>query len=429
MSSVVLAFIVLLTTIVVLLKEILSIGVVGIMLPFVAVALGFSDTPAVMSCFINESVVLIPCVYVLGEALFEVGIADRIGGSIKRFSDRNKNSGEKTLLFLFILAAGLTSFFLPRYGVTGALMPVAIAIARSTKISRTKLLLALAMAANIWGNNTLMSTPPNMLANGVLENFGAKTFGFFEFALIGMPIAIGGTMVLVLAGKRILPSRVDENALARPIIHSDDKVKQVPPWKISATYIIFALFILGIMFEKTTRIQGHIVGMACVAVVLMLRILSENQAIMAVGWGTAFFCGGILVLGDILENSGAGASIAGIVIKILGDTPNPFLIVGIMFSAAALMTQFMSNTGAAGILFPIGASIAASLNADPRAIIMAVVMGCGASFMTPLATPSNTMVMTKGEIQFSDFAKAGTPLLIVTSLICILGIPLIWPFY
>lgn len=100
-----------------------------------------------------------------------------------------------------------------------------------------------------------------------------------------------------------------------------------------------------------------------------------------------------------------------------------------MFIVSATMTQFMSNTGAAGLLFPVGLSIAAAMGADPRAVVMAITCGCGSSFMTPIATPSNTMVMEEAKLKFKDFAIAGTPLMIVTFILVMIILPMVWPFF
>ena len=81
------------------------------------------------------------------------------------------------------------------------------------------------------------------------------------------------------------------------------------------------------------------------------------------------------------------------------------------------------------MLFPIALSMASSLNANPQAAIMAVVFGCGSSFMTPIATPANTMVMEEAQLKFKDYVKAGIPLMLVTSIVVITLVPIIWPFY
>lgn len=420
--------------IVILVKELLPIGVVGLGIPFVLVALHICSAKEAMSYFISEVPVLIPCVYVMGDSLQEVGVADKIGEwmlkLVNRLTKDRKSGIESVVLLIILLGAGVASLLLPRYGVTGAFMVVMIAVARTTKISRTKLLLVLAMAANIWGNNTLVSTPPNMMANGVLETAGANTFGFFEFALIGMPIAIFGSITLLIF-KKIIPSNIDEEKISKAgrsaeIQHQTEKT---PKWKVITTCVIFLVFFVFIMVEDDIGIPATVSGPFCVAVLLGMRIVTEKHARSVVGWDIAFFCAGMQAFGKAIEVSGAGELIAAGIMKILGSTPNPFLITGALFIAAAFMTQFMSNTGAAALLFPIGLSLATKIGADPRAVTMAVCMGCGASFMTPVATTSNTMVVGVGNIRFRDYVITGIPLMIVTAIVCTIGIPLIWPFF
>ena len=422
--------------VIVLVKEWLPIGVVGIGLPFILVLLGIGTVSDAMSFFISEVVVLIPCVYIMGDSLYKVGVADKIGDLILRLANRlsrkHPKRSEMFVMAIILLGSGVASLLLPRYGVTGAFMAVVVAVARSTRISRTKLLLVLAMAANIWGNNTLVSTPPNMLANGVLEAAGAQMFGFFEFALIGVPIGVAGSVTLLLLHKKILATNIDENEMAKieaAEAQETGEAVSAPRWQVIVTCVDFLAFFVLIMLEDVINIPGHVSGMFCVAILLGMRIVTEKHACSIVGWDVAAFCAGIQALGNAVETSGAGDMIAGAAMTILGDSPSPFLITGVIFVLAAAMTQFMSNTGAAGLLFPIGLALAARLNADPRAVIMAVTMGCGASFVTPMATTSNTMVVGLGDIQFKDFVKAGMPLMVVTTVVCTIGIPLIWPFF
>lgn len=417
-----------------LVKEWVPIGLVGLAVPFFLVVFKICSASTAMSYFVSETAVLIPCVYVMGEALQKVGIADKLGQAVLRGADKFSGHGEDTreivLFAIILLGAGAASFLLPRYGVTGAFMAVMVAIAKKTKISRTKLMLVLALAANIWGNNTLVSTPPNMLANGVLETAGAQTFGFFEFALIGIPISVLGSLTLILMRKRI-PSNINEEEMAS-IEEKDSKLEQktnVPKWRVITTVIIFVLFYILIMVEDDIGIPATVSGPLCVALIIGINVMSEKQACSIVGWDVAIFCAGMQAFGKAIEVSGAGEMIASAITGIIGSTPSPFLITFILFITAAFMTQFMSNTGAAALLFPIGMSLALQVNADPRAVIMAVVMGCGASFMTPMATTSNTMVVGVGGIKFKDFVTTGMPLMIVTAIVCTIGIPLIWPFY
>jgi sodium-dependent dicarboxylate transporter 2/3/5 len=422
--------------IIVLVRDILPIGVVGLGLPFILVTLGLSTTTEVMGAFMSKSAVLMPCVYIIGYSLQVVGISDLIGQKIlhkvEKVSKGNEKKAENFVFLVVILGVSITGLVMPKMSVTGALMGVMIAIARSTGISRTKLLLLLAICANIWGNNTLISTPPNMLANGALDSVGAQTLGFLEFALIGIPIAVFGSITMLLLKDKIFPETINEREMAELEVIQENKQNRgedVPRWKIIATSIVFASFFLLVIFENVTKIPGHISGFLCVAVLLGLKIMPQKQAYASVGWDVYLFCGSMLAFGKVLETSGAGELIASSTLRVLGDDPSPFLVIGVLFSIGAILTQFMSNTGAAGLLFPVTLVFAEKLNADPRALIIAVTMGCGASFMTPMATPSNTMVMGIGDIKFNDYLKVGIPLMIVTAIVCTIGIPLIWPLY
>ena len=420
--------------VIVLVKELLPIGVVGLAIPLFLVAFNLMSTEEVMSYFVNETVVLIACVYVMSEALTEVGIADKIGKSlihtINRVSGANAKKTESIAILLIILGAAVSSLILPRYGVTGAFMAVCISVARSTRVSRTKLLLVLAMAANIWGNNTLMSTPPNMLANGVLEESGATAFGFFEFSLIGVPLGFVGSLLLFIFKDKTLACNYDENTNTEQNESKNEVEKEkMPRWRVMATATVFLAFFLLIVLEDTIGIPGHVTGIFCIAVLIALKLMSEKKVCSSIDWGMPAFFGGILAFGTAMEVSGASELIATGIVRVIGDSPNPFFICGVLFTAAAILTQFISNTGAAGLLFPIAMALATKLNADPRAVIMAVTMGCGASFMTPMATVSNIMVVASGEIKFMDFVKAGTPLIIAMIAMCTFLIPIIWPFW
>ncbi|MFV0364584.1 MAG: SLC13 family permease [Suipraeoptans sp.] len=426
MNSAVIALIILGIITIILVKELLPIGTVGLGLLVIMVLTKILDAPTALSYLGNATVIQVACAYTISAAILEVGIADRIGVLVKNISSKQKDS-ERIVLLLIIATTVLVGLILPRFATTAALMPIMISVARITKVSRSKILMLLALTVNFGGANTLMSTPPNLLANGVLADSGHEIFSYFEFAWIGIPIAIGGAIFIILFEKKLLPTRIkeDENYSA----DNSSDARTVPKYKVCITLVAFAVFILGIMFSKQTGIGGEVTAILAVFILMAGRVLTEKKAFNAVSWSTVFFIAGILAMGKGMETSGASTLIADAVCRVLGESPSPYLITAVLFIAAAIMTQVMSNTGAAGLLFPIGLSIAAAIGADPRAVIMAIVVGCGSSFMTPIATPSNTMVMEPGDLKFKDFLKTGTPLMVITFILSMIILPLKWPFY
>lgn len=95
----------------------------------------------------------------------------------------------------------------------------------------------------------------------------------------------------------------------------------------------------------------------------------------------------------------------------------------------AIVTNFMSNTATAALMAPLALPIAQASQISPLPIVMGIAMSASACFLTPIATPPNTIVLGPGKYSFLDYIKAGWPLQLLTLIMCWLLIPLIWPFY
>ncbi len=160
-----------------------------------------------------------------------------------------------------------------------------------------------------------------------------------------------------------------------------------------------------------------------------LRILNERQIFNSIDWSTTIFIAGILTLAAALSSTGSNDILAGLAISLIGDTSSAYVFTGLLFAISAILTQFLSNTGTAGVLMPIGLSIAQSMDADPRAVVMAIALGCAASFATPIATPSNIIVTGPGQLTFMDWVKVGSPLVIIGLVLSLIILPLVFPFF
>ena len=102
-------------------------------------------------------------------------------------------------------------------GTVACLMPVVIGICQAAKISQSRQLMPLAIAANVGGTITMIGTPPNVIVTGALSAAGLPTFGFFEFAYIGIPLSIIVFFFTLFIGRHLLPANaageMDEEAI------------------------------------------------------------------------------------------------------------------------------------------------------------------------------------------------------------------------
>ena len=121
--------------------------------------------------------------------------------------------------------------------------------------------------------------------------------------------------------------------------------------------------------------------------------------------------------------------IADAVLGVLGDNPSPLLLTFIVFILCCVMTNFMSNTATTALLAPICLSIAQAMGADPKAVLMACVIGGSCAYATPIGMQANTMVMGAGGYQFKDYVKAGLPLILIATVVSMIILPLAFPFF
>lgn len=147
---------------------------------------GVLDAKVAFNGFINTNVILFVAMFIVGGALFETGMANRIGGLVTRFAKT-----ERQLIVAIMLIVGLLSGVLSNTGTAAVLIPVVIGIAAKSGFARSRLLMPLVFAAAMGGNLTLIGAPGNLIAQSALQPMGAE-FGFFEYAKIGLPMLLCG---------------------------------------------------------------------------------------------------------------------------------------------------------------------------------------------------------------------------------------------
>ena len=394
-----------------------------------AIALGLFGviTPKqVFSGLSNSTVVLFAGMFVIGSAMFHTGLAQKIGTTAVRAF----GTGEKGLMLGIMLITALLSSVSSNTGTTAALMPVIIGICSAAKISASRQLMPLAFAAGVGGTITLVGTPPNIIGNAALGAASLPTFGFFEFAKIGIPVTIVGIVYMMLIGRHLLPKGgLDkEDALREAEAHKGEAAAQT---KDPKKMLITGLTLIAVIIAMALDLKTFPLEMAAVsgAIFLVLtKCISEQNAYRGVDWVTIFLFAGMMPVATALDKSGAGKIIADEVIAFMGDQPSPYLLCVVLFILSAGLTQFMSNTASAALLCPLGLSIASGIGVSPHAVIMSICIAASCAFATPVGTPPNTLVLGAGNYRFMDYVKVGTPLVILEMIVCAILIPMIWPF-
>lgn len=410
----------LLFAVVMFVLEKIPLGVTSMIVCIGLVVTGVLDVPTAFAGFIDSNVILFVAMFIVGGALFETGMANKIGGIVTKFAKT-----ERMLIIAIMVIVGLMSGVLSNTGTAAVLIPVVIGIAAKSGYKRSRLLMPLVFAAAMGGNLSLIGAPGNLIAQSALEEMDLG-FGFFEYAIVGMPILIVGILFYATIGYKLLPDHEVKNTDA---FDTQKDFSDVPAWKQWLSLIILIFTLLAMIFEDKIGIKLCISGGIGALLLIITGVISEKDALKSIDLKTIFLFGGTLSLASALQNTGAGEMIAAKVIGALGDHPSPYILTLVVFLLCCVMTNFMSNTATTALMVPICLSIAQEIGADPRAVLMACVIGGSCAYATPIGMPANTMVVGAGEYKFMDYVKSGFPLIIIATVVSMIILPIAFPFF
>ena len=383
--------------------------------------LGFIPAKQVFSGLSNSTVVLFGGMFVVGASMFYTGLAQKIGGTVVKMCGTSENS----LMFGLMLVGTVLSSCLSNTGTAACLLPVALGICSAAKIPASRQLMPLAFACGWGGIITMVGTPPNIIAVGAMNAAGLESFGFFEFAWIGIPVSIAGMLYMMFVGKYLLPkAELDANQEIEQEVEatSDNKTKQM----ISAAILTVVILVMAVGVKGVSLEMASVIGaLVCV----LTGCLTEKQAYASIDWVTIFLFAGMMPVSKAIDVTGAGKLIADWTVGLMGGSPSPMVVTAVLFMLSCTLTQFMSNTASAALLCPIGIAIAQNLGASPKAVVMAIAVAASCAFATPVGTPPNTLVLGPGGYKFMDYVKAGCGLVCVCFAVCLVVIPMVWPFF
>jgi di/tricarboxylate transporter len=198
-------------------------------LPVAAVALGVAlslwatgvlDLDQALGGFGDPTVIFIASLFVVSEALDSTGVTAWAGQRLVA----GAGEGRGRLLALTMLLVALLTALISVNGSVAALLPVVAVMALRVRLPSSQLLLPLAFGAHAGSLLALTGSPVNVIVSDAADDAGVGSFGFFEFALVGVPLVVGTIAVVVLLGERLLPVRTartttrDFSVLARTLV-------------------------------------------------------------------------------------------------------------------------------------------------------------------------------------------------------------------
>lgn len=188
------------------------------------------------------------------------------------------------------------------------------------------------------------------------------------------------------------------------------------------------LILVGMLLVMITGLTS-LTAAAMLAGLLMVATgcLTMDEAYEFIDWRSLFLIAGMIPLSTALEKVGVVDAAAGGLVDSLG-VYGPLAVLAGLFLFTSVFTQVLSNTATTVIVAPLALAAAVELGVTPHAFLMAVAVAASMAFATPVASPTNTLVMAAGEYSFGDYAKVGVPLILLALIEVIILLPLLFPF-
>lgn len=240
----------------------------------------------------------------------------------------------------------------------------------------------------------------------------------------GIVLQAGDTMLLQGTWKA-LDVRLDDPDVL--VVSSPEMVRrQAVPMGPGAKQAV-AILTAMVLLLATGVVPPAVAGLLAAGAIILSGIMSVEQSYRAISWTTVILVGAMMPLSTAMVETGAAKLMAEHLVRIVGDA-GPLALLAGLFVLTAIMGQLISNTATALIVIPIGVAAAASMGISPRPVLMSTAVAAAGAFLTPIATPTNLMVMGPGGYLFSDYWKLGLPLLIWFFVVAVFIVPLIWRF-
>jgi len=187
------------------------------------------------------------------------------------------------------------------------------------------------------------------------------------------------------------------------------------------------VILVGAMATTALGILPVPIAFFAAAVLMVLTgALSLRQLYQTIEWPIIIMLAALIPVSEALRTTGGTDLIAGWLSSVATSLPD-YGALALILAAAMMVTPFLNNAATVLVMAPIAVSFSAALGYRPDAFLMAVAIGAGCDFLTPIGHQCNTLVMGPGGYRFGDYARLGAPLSLLVILVAVPSLLLVWP--
>ena len=388
------------------------------------VVFGIIEPADAISAFGSDTVMMVAGVIIIGNAIFETGLAEKLGASILNLPIIGGK--EKRLLLIVMIIITVLSAFVSNTAAVAMFLPLVASIAQSSngKIKKKNCYMAMGIASVVGGFCTQSGSTPQMVAQEILlETDGLRGLTFFELTKIGVLIAIVMFIYFLTVGYRL-----QERCFNFPEVPNTSTTQQTvsqSTWK----QVVSGLILVGCVIGFISGVLSFgIISLLSACACILTGCISQKRVFETMDWSTIIVLGGSIGFANGMEESGAVNLIGDALVNSFGQNGgNVLLVFGMIILMTALLSNVMSNTATVAVLAPLGIDVALKMGADPITFVIGIIIASNLAFATPIGTPPMTMVLIGG-YRFSDYVKVGGLFNVIAVIVTIFAVPLLYGF-
>ena len=369
---------------------------------------------------------------VVSAALFETGVADRIG---KKIGNSWWAKSERRFVVAAATCCTIMSAFMSNNGTVAIWMPLIAVVAAGSagKIRSKMVIFAAGTGAIIGGGSTLIGSTSQLAANSVLQGYKGYEagLGVFDMTKIMLPVCVvqiifWGTFGYWLLKKVLKPGNPhfnDGNMYAEDLYEDteEDKYADIPKWKgnvaLGTMLLCIVLFVVQGFEPFSNYLNIGLVGMIGATIVIATGCIGVKKAYADLPWDVFIVIGTVSTLGTGLDVTGGGEMIANFVLNFFGGQNASVPVLTVVIAVlCSVLTNFMQNNATAAMLCPICIPMALALGISPVPWVILIAATSNFAIATSYGTAVNIQILPAG-YKFMDFVKIGGPLLIISIIV------------
>ena len=404
-----------------------SFPLIGITCVLILVMSGALTLKEGFAGFADKNVIMLAGMFAIAGELGRTSVIDKIKNKLLSA----KGGSDLKVVFLLLVVSAILAQVIPsQTSIIMIMMTFLMALGTDGEVTLSRMLLPITFVLTSWLGKFPIGGPgvtTYMMLNQFIEAAGGTElldlFSIMKCTLIPGII----TLLYCVFTYKWLPKREVDTTAYQSKGKQGSKQACLSKRDETWIYVGFGVSVLGLVMTNQLGERGYAIPLLVVVALIYLKVMDGRKFLMSLVQGPVIMCATILVVANSMTSSGAGELIGNGVLRILGGSPAPFLIVLVFGVVSLITTTFVSNTAAFMVLVPIACNVCMAAGVDPRACVMTIFYCSLQSVITPMSSGGAALAYSSCGLNIKETFKWAFPLAILGMVTAIINCMIVYP--